>query len=166
MRIICQQTILMIYHALFVIFLKSGKIFNCRLLQIIGGALRVKYPQHMFWLRNKKICSHEFYPIQFFTSEATVISERGNHVPCTKLPSDYGMGYSAEQISGTMAVPHHTNGPITLYNLLEGLQVSGLKLLAPLTLFQPFTTNVICFHICIHTLISYNANNMDQYQVP
>ena len=30
------------YHALFVIFEESGKIFNCRLLQIIGGALRVK----------------------------------------------------------------------------------------------------------------------------
>ena len=42
MRIICQQMILMKYHALFVIFEKSSKIFNCRLLQIIGGALRVK----------------------------------------------------------------------------------------------------------------------------
>ena len=41
MRIVCQQTILMKYHALF-FFWKSGKIFNCRLLQIIGGALRVK----------------------------------------------------------------------------------------------------------------------------
>ena len=40
MRIVCQQTILMKYHALFVIFEKS-KIWNCRLLQIIGGALRV-----------------------------------------------------------------------------------------------------------------------------
>ena len=43
MRIVCQQTILMKYHALFVIFEKSGKLLNCRLLQIIGGALRVKY---------------------------------------------------------------------------------------------------------------------------
>ena len=42
MRIVCQQTILMKYHALFVIFWKSVKILNCRLLQIIGGALRVK----------------------------------------------------------------------------------------------------------------------------
>ena len=42
MRIICQQTIPMKYHALFVIFKKKGKIFNCRLLQIIGGTLRVK----------------------------------------------------------------------------------------------------------------------------
>ena len=33
------------YHALFVIFEKSGKIFNWRLLQIIGDALRIKtYP--------------------------------------------------------------------------------------------------------------------------
>ena len=38
MRIVCQQTILMKYHALFAIFEKSGKIFNCRLLKIIGGA--------------------------------------------------------------------------------------------------------------------------------
>ena len=29
------------YPALFIIFEKSGKILNCRLLQIIGGALRV-----------------------------------------------------------------------------------------------------------------------------
>ena len=41
MRIVCKQTILMQYHALFVILEKSGKIFNCRLLKIIGGALRV-----------------------------------------------------------------------------------------------------------------------------
>ena len=40
MRIICEQTILMKYHAL-LLFLKSGKIWNCRLLQIIGGALWV-----------------------------------------------------------------------------------------------------------------------------
>ena len=39
MRIVCQQTILMKYHALFVIFEKNSKIWNCRLLQIIGGAL-------------------------------------------------------------------------------------------------------------------------------
>ena len=37
MRIVCQQTILMKYHALFVI-LKKWKILNCRLLQIIGCA--------------------------------------------------------------------------------------------------------------------------------
>ena len=41
MRIVCQQTILMKCHSLFVIFEKSGKIWNCRLLQIIGGALSV-----------------------------------------------------------------------------------------------------------------------------
>ena len=34
--------ILMKYHALFVILKKSNKIWNCRLLQIIGGALGVK----------------------------------------------------------------------------------------------------------------------------
>ena len=38
----CQQPILMEYHALFVIFEKVSKFLNCRLLQIIGGALRVK----------------------------------------------------------------------------------------------------------------------------
>ena len=42
MRIVCQQTILMKYHALFIIFEKAAKIGNCRLLQIIGGALWVK----------------------------------------------------------------------------------------------------------------------------
>ena len=40
MRIVCQQTILMKYHALFVIFEEASKFL--RLLQIIGGALRVK----------------------------------------------------------------------------------------------------------------------------
>ena len=42
MRIVCQQTILMKYHALFVIFEKAEKILNCRLLQNTGGALRVQ----------------------------------------------------------------------------------------------------------------------------
>ena len=45
MRIVCQQMILMKYHALFDIFEKKKKQqqnWNCRLLQIIGGALRVK----------------------------------------------------------------------------------------------------------------------------
>ena len=47
MRIVCQQTILMQYHALFVVvfFKKSGKICNCRQLQIVGGALRVNNPE-------------------------------------------------------------------------------------------------------------------------
>ena len=36
-----EQTIFMKYHALFVIFEKNSKIWNCRR-QIIGGALRVK----------------------------------------------------------------------------------------------------------------------------
>ena len=42
MRIVCQQMIIMKYHALFVNFEKSGKICNRRLLQIIGGDSRVK----------------------------------------------------------------------------------------------------------------------------
>ena len=47
MRIVCQQTILMKYHAIFVIFEKAAKleivikILNCSLLQIIGGPLWV-----------------------------------------------------------------------------------------------------------------------------
>ena len=39
MRIICQLSILMKYLALFCYFLKSSKIWNCRLLQIIGDVL-------------------------------------------------------------------------------------------------------------------------------
>ena len=35
--------ILMKYHALFVIFEKAIKIWNCRLLQIVGPTLRSKY---------------------------------------------------------------------------------------------------------------------------
>ena len=50
MRIVCQQTILMKYLALFVIFEKSCKIWNCRLLQIIGGALRIKALIDQFWI--------------------------------------------------------------------------------------------------------------------
>ena len=47
MRIVCQQTILMKYHILLVILKKRGKIGNCRLLQIIGGALRAKQQLHV-----------------------------------------------------------------------------------------------------------------------
>ena len=73
MRIVCQQTIPMKYHALFVNFEKAAKIFNCtcNLLQIIGGALWVHIcfgcqENHLletfllrthsicFWLRSKK----------------------------------------------------------------------------------------------------------------
>ena len=43
MRIVCQQTILMKYHTLFVIFEKGVKFENCCLLQIIGGALSSLY---------------------------------------------------------------------------------------------------------------------------
>ena len=39
---IFQENRVMKYHALFVIFLKSDKIGNCRLLQIVGGAVWVK----------------------------------------------------------------------------------------------------------------------------
>ena len=39
-RIVCKQTILMKYHVLFVIVEKALK-FDCRLLQIMGGALWV-----------------------------------------------------------------------------------------------------------------------------
>ena len=45
MRIVCQQRILMKYHALFVIFAKAAKfeIFVC--CKEIGGALRVNVGQ-------------------------------------------------------------------------------------------------------------------------
>ena len=40
--LLADDSILMKYHAfIFVIFEKNSKISNCRLLQIIGGALRV-----------------------------------------------------------------------------------------------------------------------------
>ena len=49
MRIVCQQMIVMKYHALSVIFeKKSSKIWNCRLLLIVGGALRVNDGTIMF----------------------------------------------------------------------------------------------------------------------
>ena len=48
MRIVCQQTIPMKY-AFFVIFEKNSKIWNCRLLQIIGGK---KTPLE-FWLSDQ-----------------------------------------------------------------------------------------------------------------
>ena len=38
---VCQQTILMKYHALFVIFEKQGYSKLCGLLQIIGGTLHL-----------------------------------------------------------------------------------------------------------------------------
>ena len=40
MNIVCQQTVLIKYHA-FLLFLKSSRILNFHLLQIVGGALRV-----------------------------------------------------------------------------------------------------------------------------
>ena len=47
------------YHALFVIFEKNGKIWSCRLLQIVGGALRVKgaawYGSILFAMKAAKV---------------------------------------------------------------------------------------------------------------
>ena len=48
MRIVCQQTILMKPHAIFAILKKAAKFENCRLLQTIGGALRVKKSDLVF----------------------------------------------------------------------------------------------------------------------
>ena len=42
------------YNALFVIFEKVAKLFNCRLLQMIGGALRVKQAP-MGWKKGETI---------------------------------------------------------------------------------------------------------------
>ena len=59
MRIVCQQTIINKYHALFVIIEKSGKIFNCRLLQIIGGALETHRTNlHFVQYKRMRICSN------------------------------------------------------------------------------------------------------------
>ena len=48
MRIVYLQTILMKYHVLFVILEKNSKIWNCRLLQIIGSALWIK--ETLYWI--------------------------------------------------------------------------------------------------------------------
>ena len=53
MKIICQQTILTKYHALFVIFEKVACFENCHLLQIIGGALWVMQGQWACWSDEK-----------------------------------------------------------------------------------------------------------------
>ena len=42
------------YHALFVIFEKAAKFLNCRLLQIIGGALKVKII-NLNWPPDKRV---------------------------------------------------------------------------------------------------------------
>ena len=49
MRIVCQPTILTKYHALFFIFEKKKNTTKmCRLLQNIGGALRVKVTTSLY----------------------------------------------------------------------------------------------------------------------
>ena len=53
------------YHALFAIFEKSSKTLNCRLLQIIGGALRVKLFAHWVIL-HALLPSVDFFKIIFF----------------------------------------------------------------------------------------------------
>ena len=62
MWILCQQTILMKYHALFVIF------ENCRLLQIIGRALRAYIFQKLllawhFLYKQKMLLSRRRIPL-------------------------------------------------------------------------------------------------------
>ena len=61
MRIVCQQTILMKY-CLICYFWKSCKIWNCRLLQIIGGALKVKLlnlSQSVAWIIWARTCDFQ-----------------------------------------------------------------------------------------------------------
>ena len=53
------------YHALFVIFEKSSKTLNCRLLQIIGGALRVKLFAHWVIL-HALLLSADFFQNHLF----------------------------------------------------------------------------------------------------
>ena len=64
MRIVCQRTILMKYHALFVIFEKKNSEFfcNCRLMQIIGGALRVNEVLPLFIISLMK--TQFIFPLQ------------------------------------------------------------------------------------------------------
>ena len=49
MRIVCQQTILLKYRSLLVIFEKAAKFRNSRLLQIIDGALWVNCVRRFLW---------------------------------------------------------------------------------------------------------------------
>ena len=70
MRIVCQQTILIKYHALFVIFEKAAK-FEI-LLQTVGGVLRVKTKNQIGHLEKKileEFCHiwtwHTFWPYYF-----------------------------------------------------------------------------------------------------
>ena len=82
-----QQTILMKY-ALLVIFEKSGKIWNCRLLQIKGGTLRVnwKHPlaSHMTMMVSMPIKSRN--PLKVFS--------RAEKITLDRLSDIFFIGYS------------------------------------------------------------------------
>ena len=58
MRIVCQQTILIKYHALFVIFEKAAN-FEIVVLQIIGGALWVNVFQQKIREGETVTCLHD-----------------------------------------------------------------------------------------------------------
>ena len=76
MRVVCEQTILMKYHALYVIFEKGGKIWNCGLLQIIGGALWVKMPPEICsrWLFSSEPSAIKCQVLFQIKKEITIIS--------------------------------------------------------------------------------------------
>ncbi|KAK3600101.1 hypothetical protein CHS0354_004799 [Potamilus streckersoni] len=61
-------------------------------------------------------------PDSTLESEATTITDSGNHIPSIKLPYDFAESHAAQQISmaSTCAI---NRGLVTLYDLLEALQL-------------------------------------------
>ena len=89
MRIFCQQTILVKYHAVFAIFKKSSKILNCCLLQNIGGALRVNlrlmfktFKCFSLTILYKMLVIRALFMNNFFICTQTVLNL---HCVCLKL---------------------------------------------------------------------------------
>lgn len=60
----------------------------------------------------------------FFFSEATSITTSGYHIPTIRPSTDLGEASAAKQISLAVDMPR-TRGPVTLFDLLEALQVSA-----------------------------------------
>ena len=70
----------------------------------------------LLYLRN-------IFIISLFNSEATMITATGQHVPQKRYPEDCIEGYCAQEIA-TVTVDPEPRAPVTLYNLLETLQVT------------------------------------------
>ena len=58
----------------------------------------------------------------FSHSDATMITENGQHVPNRRLPADCNEGYVAQELSTATSFPQPRE-PVTLFQLLETLQV-------------------------------------------